>query len=250
MIEYPKTENLFARDPDTHKLIVGQFRDPHFEQVAYWHVTEKIDGTNMRVIYDPLAGSFEIRGRSDRAQIQRDLELNMAKMFTVEKLSHVFDGFIGDERIAAGAKVTLFGEGYGPGIQKGGGGYRKDKSFRLFDVMYHWPDEQDAVELERAGFRQTYRNSWCQPTTTMFIAGELNIPLAPVLGLRLTIDDILQVVSNQIGREPGHVWSSATAKEDGGDGCASEGVIARTDPYLYNERGSRVMFKLKGADLA
>jgi hypothetical protein len=28
-----------------------------------------------------------------------------------------------------------------------------------------------------------------------------------------------------------------------------EGVVARTDPYLYNERGQRIMFKLKGKDL-
>ena len=242
MIEYPKTENLFARDPDTHKLIVGQFRDPHFEQVAYWHVTEKIDGTNMRVIYDPLAGSFEIRGRSDRANIQRDLELNMAKMFTVEKLSHVFDGFIGDERIAAGTKVTLFGEGYGPGIQKGGGNYRADKSFRLFDVMYHWP-QTEAMTSEQG---LTYRHSWCQPTTTMFIAGELGIPLVPVLELRADVDLITSIV--QTMQE--YPDSSTCAGEDGGPGCIAEGIIARTDPYLYNERGSRVMFKLKGADLA
>ena len=28
-----------------------------------------------------------------------------------------------------------------------------------------------------------------------------------------------------------------------------EGVVGRTEPYVYNEHGSRVMFKLKGRDL-
>jgi hypothetical protein len=135
--EYPKTENLFKRDETTHKLIIGNFRLPEFRMINRWHVTEKIDGTNMRVIYDPGTKTVEIRGRSDNASIHPDLMRHMEEVFTVDRVSAQFDEYLGDD---PDTTVTIYGEGYGAGIQKGGGDYNQEKVFRAFDVCYHRPE--------------------------------------------------------------------------------------------------------------
>jgi hypothetical protein len=49
---YGKTENLFVRDESTHKLVIGATRSPAVPQIKDFIVTEKIDGTNIRVILD------------------------------------------------------------------------------------------------------------------------------------------------------------------------------------------------------
>lgn len=234
-IEYPKTENLFARNPVTHKLTM-EFKRPEFRQINLWDVTEKIDGTNIRVIYKPVTSTWpdppkvEVRGRSDRASVPRDLEAYLLDLLPPDKLAAQFDEFIGPERIADGASVTLFGEGYGAGIQKGGK-YGPVKRFVLFDVMYHWPVE---VSHDGGDVIRTWHDSWCQPSTTRMIGKELGIPLAPYIG-RMTLGEI-------------NAYVRAQAPSKLCDGVP-EGVVARTDPYLYTERGHRVMFKLKGEDL-
>lgn len=237
MIEYPKTENLLARDPDTHKLRLDEYRDPNFAQIKHWHVTEKIDGTNMRLVYMPrnkgVGQAVEVRGRSDRANVHPDLRAAMIDMFPVDDLSRVFDEFIGEQRIMEGAAVTIFGEGYGAGIQKGGGLLSPTKTFRMFDVMYHWP----LTEYGTSEQGTPYKHSWCQPSTVEFLAGELGVPMVPIIIQQAETQDVIDIV---LGGFVSHVAPLAVVPE---------GVVARTDPYLYNERGSRVMFKLKGADL-
>lgn len=230
-LEYPKTENLFKRDEATHKLIRGDLRLPEFGLIHLWHVTEKIDGTNMRVVYDPLNQTVEVRGRSDRANIAGDLKDYMIELFSVEKLSAQFDEFITPERIADGTTVTIFGEGYGAGIQQGGG-YNPAKRFRAFDVCYHWKNSTGPI---------TERDSWCQASTVTEILKELEVPRVPYIGL-LSLQEIVDFVDAKRG--------SITAFEDTGNKeHQPEGIIARTDPYLYTERGSRLMFKLKGVDI-
>ena len=227
-IEYPKTENLFERDPDTHKLIEGKLRSPAFGQINFWQVTEKIDGTNIRICWSAAEG-VEIRGRSDRASVPKDLEDYLLGLVTYEKMHGQFAEFIGPERLEAGASVTLFGEGYGAGIQKGGG-YSATKQFALFDAMYHWPTETGG-----------YRDSWCQPSTTRMIGRELGLPTVPLIATRMALPEVVSFVKEN--RPSITAWENTTNHID------PEGIIARTDPYLYTERGSRVMFKLKGEDI-
>lgn len=231
-IEYPKTDNLLMRDVETRKLIPGEYKRPDFQQIKSWVVTEKIDGTNMRLLYAPETGEFEVRGRSDRANIPGDLRQRMLALCEEKTWAATFRDFLaphgdpnrsGHERTEWGT-VTVFGEGYGPGIQQGGY-YGPIKDFAMFDVMYHWPDGHD---------------SWCQPSTTKWLSGELGIPHAPVLSNRCTTEAVFDIVAG---------WLMSIVALENGTVHPAEGVIARTDPYLYNERGQRVMFKLKGDDL-
>ena len=150
MIPYIKIDTPFERDNDgTKKLIDGKFRNETIEYLKdnKWLCSEKIDGTNIGIVWDGHKVSFQ--GRTERAQIPAPL---------VNKLNELFGGTVNEEMFEqkfGEMNVILFGEGYGPKIQKGGGLYRDDVSFILFDV--YLPDQnlwlkRDAVEDIAKGF--------------------------------------------------------------------------------------------------
>ncbi len=68
-MEYHKIETLFDRDG---KFVVTRLRNPVYGQFKKWHVTEKIDGTNIRVTLTE-EGKVVLGGRTDAAQIPADL---------------------------------------------------------------------------------------------------------------------------------------------------------------------------------
>jgi hypothetical protein len=222
-MEYPKTGNLFNRDPDTHLTPAALgLQSPAVGQIDRWLVTEKIDGMNMRVVWHPANGQLEeelyIYGRTDRAQIPGDLMATMRETFTSLALSKAFDtSDEHDPEALLPDRVVLFGEGFGAGIQAGAH-YGPTKQFRLFDVVVNdW---------------------WLQWSAVEDIAQKLGIETVPVLARSATLDYVQTLV--KVG-----------ASELLGDGHPKvEGVVARTDPYLFDQRGHRVMFKYKGKDVA
>ena len=149
MIGYPKyhkIQSVFLRDPANHHktFMMGEWAEPAFSYLAedMWVATEKIDGTNMRLhIADPQEGDsgslvaaffrpgdvgrirsgvrFKVGGRNENSEIPVPL---MERMSEIGNRAGHLNG------------LTLYGEGYGAGIQKGGG-YRSDMGFILFDVM-------------------------------------------------------------------------------------------------------------------
>lgn len=128
MKEYPKIETLLDRDPVTFKVIEGKWRLPEFGYLAAcdWEFTEKVDGTNVRVGWDGQALRFG--GKTDNAQMPTTLLTRLSEMFTPERLAATFGA-------ATDTDVTLYGEGYGAKIQKGGGNYLSNGvDFVLFDV--------------------------------------------------------------------------------------------------------------------
>jgi hypothetical protein len=129
MKEYHKIETLFERATDgSKKLIPGQWRNETVEFLKnnMWHFTEKIDGTNIRVHWDGHKVSFG--GRTEKAQIPAKLVTFLYEKFGGDEVEQLFEQKFGE------TEVTLYGEGYGAGIQKGGS-YRSDVSFILFDVL-------------------------------------------------------------------------------------------------------------------
>lgn len=130
MIEYTKIETLYERDLEgTKKLMEGVFRNPTVEYLKdnIWQFTEKVDGTNVRVYWDGHKVTFG--GRTEDAQIPSHLVNKLNEMFMTDEAEQIFEQKFGE------MPVMLFGEGYGPKIQKGGGKYRSDVSFILFDVL-------------------------------------------------------------------------------------------------------------------
>jgi len=152
MSEYHKIQTIFLRDPATgHKtLLEGEWAEPEFAYLrnAPWVFTEKIDGTNIRVVWDGERVSFG--GKTDNAQIPTPLLDHLLTTFTAERLASVLKG-----------PLVLYGEGYGPKIQSGGW-YRDDPGFVLFDAL--------------AG------DVWLERGTLAEIVMALDIPIAPVIG--------------------------------------------------------------------
>ena len=127
MSEYHKIQSIFKRNLNLkHKpLIEGDYTLPEFEYLAYnqWMFTEKVDGTNIRIII--ANDTITFGGRTEAAQIPAQLLNRLNEKFLPLKdqlLAQFPEGGI------------LYGEGYGNKIQKVGHCYRPDQDFVLFDV--------------------------------------------------------------------------------------------------------------------
>ena len=128
-MEYHKIEGLFRRDEETKKLMYGTYRNPAVEFLKdnVWQFTEKIDGTNIRIIWD--GHKVEFKGRTEKAQIPSFLINRLIELFGGEANEQIFEQNFGDK------EVMLVGEGYGAKIQGVGGLYKDTQDFILFDVM-------------------------------------------------------------------------------------------------------------------
>ena len=136
---YPKINTIFKRDErNRFNIIEGDYSCPEFEAIKKWQISEKVDGTNIRILYngsEPIFG-----GRTDDAQIPVFLLEYLQRTFTEDKLASLFP--------EAKNGIMLFGEGFGNKIQSAGKRYRKENcSFILFDALIDgWWLERDNVK--------------------------------------------------------------------------------------------------------
>jgi len=221
-MEYPKIHSLWKRqgwyfDEDKknspgyqagrQSLIEGDYAIPEFANIKYWQVQEKIDGMNIRIEDSPYSRMPSIYGRTDKADVPLPLMTHLKSIFHPDSMLEVFL-----KKDAGLPCITIFGEGYGPKIQAGGGNYRKDAGFILFDVkVNNWWLEQSAVEE---------------------IAGKFGIPYAPIIG-NMTHQEIIDYVKSQ----PKSLCSITEQ--------VMEGVICRPNPLLLLRNGDPLMMKLK-----
>jgi hypothetical protein len=209
MREYHKIQTVFLRDPETkHKtLLHGQYALPAFEYLEknFWIFTEKVDGTNIRVKFSGASHpEINFSGKTDNASIPPFLLQKLADRFFCQK-----DRFI--DNFPDG--VCLYGEGYGAKIQKGGGNYRPDQDFVLFDV--------------RVG------DFWLEHENVMEVGEKLGVPVVPVIcggTLPMMVD---------MAREG--------FKSTWGD-FAAEGIVARPHCELAMRNGDRIITKIKHRD--
>lgn len=207
MKEYNKIYSPFVRDEVTNKLKKGEWSRPEFEYLKdqRWYGTEKIDGTNIRIIWD--GKSVVLSGKTDAAQLPSDLVKILQDQFmTIEKRQKFAEKF-GEKQ------VCFYGEGYGPGIQKGGGNYRPDKGFILFDVMID--------------------GSWLNHGNVTGIAESFGMDLVPTI-IEGTLDELVVFVEGQ----PKSTFGEFTL----------EGIVARPAFVLLNSRGERLITKIKIKD--
>ena len=205
MEEYHKIKTVWKRDPENNlkTLLHGQWALPEFEylQNNTWHIDEKVDGTNVRVHFD---GTVRIGGRTDQAQMPVFLMEKIQELFPVDKMQDVFED----------TEVTLYGEGYGAKIQKGGGDYIAGGcSFILFDIRIgRW---------------------WLRREDVEDIAARLGVEMVPLVS-----------VSN--------LWEAVELVSGGFDSklrkTAPEGVVMRPTEPMYARNGDRVITKLKCKD--
>lgn len=141
MDEYHKIDSVYKRDPDTSykTFLVGQYTNAAFAYLArnLWRWTEKIDGTNVRVMIDK--GAIQLGGRHESSQMPIPLVTRLQGMFfpLTEVLLEAFPN-----------GACFYGEGYGGKIQKGGN-YRPDPSFILFDIRIGsvWLERENVEEI-------------------------------------------------------------------------------------------------------
>lgn len=143
--EYSKIPNIFKREMyGGNRLIEGEYATPELEYLsnALWEFTEKVDGTNVRILWDGYMVSFA--GRTDKAQIPKHLLERLNVLFGGETKEELF------EQIFGKTEVILFGEGFGEKIQKGGGLYG-GVDFILFDVWVGgwWLDSANVTDIAK-----------------------------------------------------------------------------------------------------
>lgn len=142
MKEYNKIKTLWARKSERPcNMIVGEYALPEFELLKDidWVATEKVDGTNVRVMWD--SNKVKFGGKTDNAQMP---------LYLVDKLNELFSGESNEQLFEQtfDCPVCLYGEGYGEKIQKGGGNYGK-VGFVLFDIKIgdFWLDRKDIDDI-------------------------------------------------------------------------------------------------------
>ena len=144
MKEYTKIETVYSRAEDgTKKLIDGSFRNKAVQYLANnnWICTEKIDGTNIGVVWDGQKVTFQ--GRTEKAQVPMHLFEYLVRTFSSSQTEELFEQLFGEKQ------VILFGEGYGQKIQNGHLYLPHECSFILFDVYMVDSDlwlERDNIE--------------------------------------------------------------------------------------------------------
>lgn len=208
MNKYHKIQSVYKRDPATkYKTFLNEYSLPAFEALEgiEWQAYEKIDGMNIRLIF--ANGGFELRGKSDAAMIPPGL----LKTFENWKLSEVVEKFMQyndkDNKV-----LCLYGEGFGPGIQRGGH-YGEDVQMCIFDAMVD--------------------DKFLSQRTVEEIAASLDLETAPLIStgsLKKLVDETATGVESTFGN------------------FIMEGYICRPKIDLFDCFGNRMITKVKHCD--
>lgn len=218
MAEYQKIQTLFKRD-ERNIIIPDQFTYPEFEILKdlKWECTEKIDGTNIRIELESSGNSedgiiMSFKGRTDKANIPEHLLTKLNWLFDRERLMEVLN--ITDE--TQNCNITLYGEGYGAKIQKGGNYISNDVNFILFDVKIgKW---------------------WLDRESIKDIADKLGINAVPLMGY-MTIPEAIEYVKKG--------FKSTIAENKDYD---AEGLVLKAPCGLLKRDGERLITKIKTVD--
>jgi len=209
MKAYHKIQTVLKRDPRTNykTLVEGEVSLPEFEYLMgnLWTFTEKVDGTNIRVTFDGREIAFG--GKTDNASIPAFLIKKLQDRFLPQAQKFV-EKFGGET-----TGVCLYGEGYGAKIQKGGGNYRQDPDFVLFDVKIgEW---------------------WLKRVDVEDVARFFDLDIVPIIG-EGTLIEMIDKARNGFNS----MWGNFLA----------EGIVARPKVELLTRDGSRLIAKIKHKD--
>ena len=243
---YQKINTIFMRDAKNVIMPYESFTEPEFEYLRglKWRAEEKVDGTNMRIevtkvpVWDGgIEGrmingvEFKVRiaGKTDNAQIPKNLLKHMQEKYPNEKVLAALGlkefipveewenehNWLTYEQIPN--IYTIYGEGYGEGIQSGGWYIKGGNEFIVFDVkvndIYLKTDARDEI------------------------ATKLGAPIVPFIGY-FTLDEAIAFVRKG--------FRSRVAQNP--DAKMAEGLVLRTDLGLRNRMGNRLIVKIKYED--
>jgi len=214
MKEYPKLETLYDRKDD-FTVDITKVRKDEFLVIKRWVISEKVDGTNIRIGLSP-EGKVSIGGKTDDAQIPTSII-----SFVRDHENLIPPAFKKNEDTGLYPDVVIYGEGYGQKINSGGG-YRNDVSVIIFDVVVDgW---------------------WLTRENVADVARKIGMDMTPDVGIVSKFPENASDITSILGGE-----NSVVAKTSGKERVA-EGIVARTDPPVYFKNGTPVMWKLKYSD--
>lgn len=209
-MKYPKIDSVFKRD-ERGKIIVGDYSTPEIEYLGSleWIGTEKVDGQNVRVVWDGEDVSY--MGRTDRGVVQKEV----LEWLTTNLAADVFE--------ASGiAPCILYGEGYGFKVQEPmGSRYVADGTARfiLFDVYFPGPA------------------LWLEWTSIKDVAKQLGISHAPVVFVG-SLHDAVRLIQ----------FTPPTSIVADDRTMIGEGFVLRPACDLQDRRGNRIITKIKVKD--
>lgn len=248
---YQKINTIFKRDAKNVIMPYDGFTEPEFEYLRplKWRGEEKIDGTNMRIEVskepiwnggnpDTVVGvrfNAVYKGKTDNAQIPPKLLKFMQDNFPEDKVlsalglkKEILDSEWVDRKWTYSDGVTpsweaipdlytIYGEGYGAGIQKAGTHYISNGvAFIVFDVKVN--------------------NIYLKTDARDDISNKLGAPIVPLIGY-FTLDEAIEYVRKGF---------TSTIAED--KNFIAEGLVLRTDLGLLNRMGKRLIVKVKYED--
>ena len=249
---YQKINTIFKRDANNVIMPYDEFAVPELEWMrdCKFDAEEKVDGTNTRIevtrefITSDIGNNIGIKwnvaykGKTDNAQIPKMLYTYLTTELTEDKVLNALglskEMYVTDELMQEKTwsvlntqfnvyeldetkipkRYTLYGEGYGAGIQSGGY-YRKNNSFIGFDVKV------DDMYLLRENRDEIFN--------------KLSVDIVPFVG-KFTIDEAIEYVKKG--------FNSNIAEET----HLAEGLVLRTPMGLKTRRGERIIFKVKTCD--
>ena len=224
-VAYPFVENLYRVSEDTGCISENRVLRELLSIAVV--VQEKIDGTNICVSWLPDEGRFDYYSRNGHT-VPPLIEQVLHKTFIPDKWE-------GRE------EALIYGEAFGPGIQKKGMSYGPEKRFAVFDVLHpsgrfmnlnsmtEYCSEVGVEVVPRLeeSILLSSRASQC-PIWSIMEGEEIYM---------YTEDDFRPEVTSVIPEEG--LFRNQKP----------EGVILRPALDLLDNRGKRVMFKHKPADL-
>lgn len=250
--KYQKIDTIFKRDANNIIMPYDGLVKPELEYLRNmkFDASEKIDGTNIRIevyrqyLYDTnnnvigVSFSVDYRGKTDDANMPKHLDEYLRTTYPLEKvlfslnlketimlgefqehgwgtLNEKTEVFTPDPTRVPEI-YTIYGEGYGMKIQKGGNYIPDGVGFIVFDVkvnnIYLLREDRDEI------------------------ATKLGAQIVPYMG-QFTIDEAIEFVRKG--------FKSTIAHNKDYD---AEGLVLTTPLGLKDRQGRRIIFKVKTCD--
>ena len=188
--------------------VTDKFRKPEFGLIKDWTFYEKVDGTSVILHYEQLLTNSTFYGRTARSKFNSN-----QSRFMVYALRRTHEAAVSILATHMLASLDVYAELVGPDLQGNPymfGGYR----LYVFDMRVNDKNWLDSSNVENN-------------------CAILGLDSVPFMGVEST-----HYISELVRRG----FTSAIRAVE------SEGVVMRTDPLLYDNRGNRIVAKLKHSD--